>query len=111
MQLSAKEIASLLRSLSRTANEPHFTSAIIAAAGRGTRMQDPDGNTKQMIFNCARIISYASKYIKLMPGDLIFTGTPSGAALEDKSGSSWIGAGDHVDVVIEGIGTLSNTMV
>ena len=52
MQLSAKEIASLLRTLSRTANEPHFTSAIIAAAGRGTRMQDPDGNTKQMMELC-----------------------------------------------------------
>ena len=52
MQLSAKEIASLLRSLSRTANEPHFTSAIIAAAGRGTRMQAADGSTKQMMELC-----------------------------------------------------------
>ncbi len=49
MQISAKDIAALLRTLSRTANKPHFTSAIIAAAGRGTRMQDPDGKTKQMM--------------------------------------------------------------
>lgn len=36
-----------------------------------------NGNTRDMIFNCAKIISYASKYIRLCPGDLIFTGTPS----------------------------------
>jgi len=70
-----------------------------------------DGSTKDMIFNCAKIISYASRYIKLMPGDLIFTGTPSGVALEGGAEKSWLETGDHVDVEIEGIGTLSNIMV
>ena len=70
-----------------------------------------DGSTDDMIFNCAKIISYASKYLRLEPGDLIFTGTPSGVALEHKDGHSrWIKAGDRVDIVIEGVGTLSNTM-
>lgn len=50
MQISAKDIASLLRTLSRTANKPHFTSAIIAAAGCGSRMGNIcGGKTKQMM--------------------------------------------------------------
>ncbi|MBE6611083.1 MAG: 2-C-methyl-D-erythritol 4-phosphate cytidylyltransferase [Ruminococcaceae bacterium] len=52
MEISAKDIAGLLRTLSRTANQPHFTSAIIAAAGRGTRMCDESGTTKQMMELC-----------------------------------------------------------
>ena len=52
MQISAKEIAALLRTLSRTANKPHFTSAIIAAAGCGSRMKTSDGKTKQLMELC-----------------------------------------------------------
>ncbi len=51
MKISAKDIASLLRTLSNTANKPHFTSAIIAAAGSGTRM-NTSGTTKQMLTLC-----------------------------------------------------------
>lgn len=71
-----------------------------------------DGNTTQMLFDCAKIISYASKYIALEPGDLIYTGTPSGVALEKREDKRrWLEKGDKVDVVIEGIGTLTNYMV
>ncbi len=71
-----------------------------------------DGSTKDMIFSCARIISYASKYVKLEPGDLIYTGTPSGVALEERQDKRrWLEKGDVVDVVIEGIGTLQNKMI
>lgn len=69
-----------------------------------------DGNTADMIFDCAKIISYASKYIALEPGDLIFTGTPSGVALE-KDAARWLKPGDTVEVEIEGIGTLTNHMI
>ena len=47
MKLDAKEIASLLRTLSKTANTHHFTSAVIAAAGSGTRMNSD--TTKQLL--------------------------------------------------------------
>lgn len=70
-----------------------------------------NGNTTDMIFNCAQIVSYASKYIKLMPGDLIYTGTPSGVAFEEKGGKHWLEPGDAVEIVIEGIGTLINDMI
>ena len=71
-----------------------------------------DGSTTQMLFDCAKIISYASRYTQLEPGDLIYTGTPSGVALEKREDKRrWLEKGDKVDVVIEGIGTLTNYMV
>ena len=69
-----------------------------------------DGSTADMIFSCAQIISYASRYIKLCPGDLIFTGTPSGVALEGQE-KHWLKPGDVVDIDIEGIGRLTNRLV
>ena len=68
-----------------------------------------NGSTADMIFSCREIVSYASHYIALQPGDLIFTGTPSGVALE--GGKTWLKKGDVVDVEIEGIGRLTNTMI
>ncbi len=47
MEISAKDIAGILRTLSKTANQPHFTSAVIAAAGSGTRMDA--ASTKQLM--------------------------------------------------------------
>ncbi len=71
-----------------------------------------NGDITDMIFHCAKIVSYASHYFRLQPGDLIFTGTPSGVALEGgHSKYPWLKAGDRVDVEIEGIGTLHNTLV
>ena len=71
-----------------------------------------NGDITDMIFHCAKIVSYASHYISLEPGDLIFTGTPSGVALEGgHSKYPWLRRGDTVDVEIEGIGTLHNKLV
>ena len=71
-----------------------------------------NGTSADMIFNCAEIISYASKYVCLEPGDLIFTGTPSGVALEQRQDRRrWLEKGDRVDIEIEGIGTLTNYMI
>ena len=65
-----------------------------------------------MIFPVDEIVSYASHYIRLEPGDLIFTGTPSGVALEQREDKRrWIEPGDDIRVEIEGIGTLENHMI
>lgn len=65
-----------------------------------------------MIFNCADIISYISKYITLKPGDIIYTGTPEGVILGKKNNEQiWLKSGDRIDITIENIGTLSNTLV
>ena len=45
----------------------------------GKRMQS--GNTKTMIFGCAKIVSHVSQYMTLLPGDVICTGTPPGVGM------------------------------
>lgn len=68
-------------------------------------------NTKNMIFNCYDIVSYISKYITLVPGDVIYTGTPEGVILgQPKDKQVWLKPGDKIDITIEKIGTLSNTL-
>lgn len=65
-----------------------------------------------MIFSCAEIVSYASRYVRLEPGDLIFTGTPEGVIVgRPKAERVWLKPGDVVEVSIEGIGTLTNRMI
>ena len=65
-----------------------------------------------MIFNCAEIISYCSRYFTLNPGDLIYTGTPAGVILGHKKGTRvWLKPGDELEVSIEGICTLKNRLV
>lgn len=66
-------------------------------------------NTKDMIFSVHYLVSYISQYMTLKPGDLIFTGTPSGViAGKSDENQSWLKPGDELEVSIEGIGTLKN---
>jgi len=68
-------------------------------------------NTSDMIYHCAHIVSYTSRYLTLKPGDIIFTGTPSGVILgypQDKR--VWLKPGDKVETIIEKLGTLEVTM-
>ena len=66
----------------------------------GERKQS--SNTENLIFNCYQLVSFISTIMTLMPGDVIATGTPSGIGP--------MKVGDRVDVVIEGIGTLTNVV-
>jgi 2-keto-4-pentenoate hydratase/2-oxohepta-3-ene-1,7-dioic acid hydratase in catechol pathway len=67
------------------------------------------GNTGDMIFNVATIVSYLSRFITLKPGDIIFTGTPAGVILGKKpEEQKWLKKGDIVEVTISGLGTLTN---
>jgi 2-keto-4-pentenoate hydratase/2-oxohepta-3-ene-1,7-dioic acid hydratase in catechol pathway len=62
-----------------------------------------------MIFNCAKIVSYASAVMTLKPGDLIFTGTPGGVIMGyPEENRVWLKEGDEMSVTIQGIGTLTN---
>lgn len=68
-------------------------------------------NTQDMIFNCAALISYISKYMTLKPGDLIFTGTPEGVVHGyPKDRQVWLKSGDEVVVRIEKIGELKTNL-
>jgi 2-keto-4-pentenoate hydratase/2-oxohepta-3-ene-1,7-dioic acid hydratase in catechol pathway len=59
-----------------------------------------DGSTTDLIFDIPTLIAYISSVMTLLPGDVILTGTPEGVGP--------IAVGDEVDVVVEGIGTLTN---
>ena len=61
------------------------------------------GNTCDLIFGIPRLISFISGIMTLLPGDVIATGTPDGIGP--------LKAGDTVEIVIEGIGTLRNSVV
>jgi 2,4-diketo-3-deoxy-L-fuconate hydrolase len=67
----------------------------------GERMQT--GNTRTMIFDCAKIISYLSECMTLMPGDLIITGTPPGVGLGMKP-PRFLKAGDVMTLGIDKLG-------
>lgn len=61
------------------------------------------GSTKTMIFDCAKIVSYASHFMILEPGDIITTGTPPGVGLGMKP-PQFLKPGDVVELGIEGLG-------
>ena len=62
-----------------------------------------DSNTSDMIFSIAHIVHELSQYMVLEPGDLVLTGTPEGVALSGRF--PYLGAGDVVELAIEGLGT------
>jgi len=68
-----------------------------------------NSNTADMLFSCEQIIQSLSAGLTLEPGDTIATGTPSGVAL-GMTPQGWLKDGDVVELFIEGIGTLSNTV-
>lgn len=67
-------------------------------------------NTSELVFSIADIVSILSRYFTLNPGDMIFTGTPAGVGAGRKP-QEWLKPGDRIDVMIEGIGTLTNICV
>ncbi|MEH7380467.1 fumarylacetoacetate hydrolase family protein [Bacillus sp. JJ1533] len=71
-----------------------------------------NSNTSDMIFSCAEIVSYISKHMTLVPGDLILTGTPEGVVLGlPQEERVYIQPGDIVTVEIEKLGKLTNKFV
>ena len=73
----------------------------IASFVNGVERQS--SRTSFMVFTPQVLVSYISQMITLEPGDVVMTGTPAGIGP--------LGAGDVVEVTIEGIGTLTNPVV
>ena len=65
--------------------------------------------TSRMIFSFRKIIAYISAFTTLEPGDIIITGTPTGAGAR-LDPPQWLKPGDVVEVEADGIGTLRNTI-
>lgn len=66
-----------------------------------------DSVTKDMIFGVKEMIAFLSKGTTLLPGDLIFTGTPEGVG-SGRSPPLWLKHGDVVEVNLEGVGSCTN---
>lgn len=70
------------------------------------RQQD---RTSRMIFSFKKIISYISTFTTLVPGDLIVTGTPTGAGARFDP-PVWLTSGDVIEVAADGLGVLRNSV-
>ena len=68
------------------------------------------GDTSQLLFTIDVLIAHLSKFMTLVPGDLIFTGTPAGVGAGRKP-PLFLQPGDQMKVTIEGIGSLANPVV
>lgn len=78
----------------------HVQSGPIRLSVNGAVKQN--GDIADMIWNCAEIIAYLSRYERLLPGDLIYTGTPAGVGP--------VVPGDVIEVSIEGLQSLCVTI-
>ena len=78
----------------------HMTAAPIQLRVNGEIKQDAD--IADLIWDCAETIAYVSRFERLLPGDLIFTGTPAGVGA--------VLPGDVIDVTIEGLEPLQVTI-
>lgn len=67
----------------------------------GRRMQD--SNTADMIFSVAHSVAFISRFMTLLPGDVIATGTPQGVAMGHRP-PAWLRAGQMIRMGVEGLG-------
>ncbi|KAJ5256713.1 hypothetical protein N7478_012817 [Penicillium angulare] len=91
---------------SRVISDPNALH--ISTTLNGTTVQS--SSTKDMIFGVAQTIAFLSQGTTLLPGDLIFTGTPQGVGMGRKP-ALWLKNGDQVTVALEGVGSCTNRVV
>jgi 2-keto-4-pentenoate hydratase/2-oxohepta-3-ene-1,7-dioic acid hydratase in catechol pathway len=70
-----------------------------------------NGSTATMIFGVKTLVSYISRFMTLMPGDVIPTGTPPGVGLGIKPTPIFLKAGDVMELGIDGLGTQRQQVV
>jgi fumarylpyruvate hydrolase len=89
-----------LAAIRPVADGGHILAGAIRLTVNGALKQD--GDVGDMIWNCAETIAYISRFERLMPGDLIYTGTPAGVGA--------VLPGDRIDVSIDGLVPLHVTI-
>jgi 2-keto-4-pentenoate hydratase/2-oxohepta-3-ene-1,7-dioic acid hydratase in catechol pathway len=72
--------------------------------------REQTGTTRRMIFSCAHIVAYASRFMALEPGDIVTTGTPPGVGLGCKP-PRFMSAGDVMALGITGLGEQRQRLV
>jgi 2-keto-4-pentenoate hydratase/2-oxohepta-3-ene-1,7-dioic acid hydratase in catechol pathway len=66
-----------------------------------------DANTDDLVFSVPKLIEYYSQFYRLLPGDCITTGSPSGVGY-GRNPKVFMKAGDSIEVEVAGVGVLSN---
>jgi 2,4-diketo-3-deoxy-L-fuconate hydrolase len=69
-----------------------------------------DGNTKTMVYGVAFLVSYISRFMSLLPGDVISTGTPPGVGFA-RNPPVFLRAGQTVRLGIDGLGVQTQRTV
>jgi len=69
-----------------------------------------DGNTSNLIFNIPFLIAYISKFMTLLPGDIISTGTPAGVGM-GRNPKIFLKEGDVLELGIDGLGICKQKVV
>jgi 2,4-didehydro-3-deoxy-L-rhamnonate hydrolase len=69
-----------------------------------------DGNTNDFIFNISQLVSYISRFMTLLPGDIISTGTPHGVGLGFKP-PIYLQPGDEVELGIDSLGIAKQKVI
>lgn len=89
---------------------PFVDEAQIADIGLQTRVNGElrqSDRTSRMTFSIPKLIHYISTFTTLVPGDIVVTGTPTGAGARFDP-PHWLKPGDTIEVTAEGIGALRN---
>lgn len=68
-----------------------------------------DGNTKNLVFTVPHLVAYVSRFMTLLPGDVISTGTPAGVGMGQKPAPVYIKPGDVIGLGIDGLGSSRQT--
>jgi len=91
------------------------TADALPEAGKGLKIESrlngtvmQSDNTANMMFPVPEMLVYITEGITLEPGDIIFTGTPSGVGHARKPNPIWMKPGDVCEIEIEGVGLLRN---
>ena len=80
--------------------DPHTLDLWLSVNGEKVQ----DSNTSNFVFGVPQVVSYVSRFMTLLPGDVISTGTPSGVGLGFKP-PRYLKPGDVIELGIEGLGT------
>lgn len=91
-----------------TPDEADVSDAAITSVLNGTVMQS--ARTSQMLVNVPAAIEFFSSFTRLMPGDVIATGTPGGVGYA-RTPPVFMDPGDVIEVTVEGVGTIRNRVV
>ena len=86
--------------------DPHALAMWLTVNGEKRQ----DGNTANMVYNVPFLVSYLSRFMSLLPGDVVSTGTPAGVGSGFKP-PKFLSAGDVVALGVEGLGESTQRVV